>query len=67
MSDMANTYYNAWVELGGYVKSRRVCEWHVYKAWSTNFPNIKGTTEEKALVLEHFKLLQKIPDSNTFD
>lgn len=50
MTDMANTYYyNAWVEIVGNVKSRCICEFHVYKAWATNLPKIDGTKEEKAV------------------
>lgn len=30
MSDMANTYYNAWMEVVGNVVQRRICIWHVH-------------------------------------
>lgn len=33
MSDMAQAYYNAWKMVGGQEDARRVCLWHVRKAW----------------------------------
>lgn len=31
MSDMDNSYFNAWVDVVGPVTSKRVCEWHIHK------------------------------------
>lgn len=61
MSDMANSFRNARVEIVGIIKSR-ICEWHVYKAWTNNMSNILGATEEKE-VLGSLKEVQQIFDT----
>lgn len=61
MSDMANSFRNARVEMVGIIKSR-ICEWHVYKTWTNNMSNILGATEEKE-VLDSLKEVQQIFDN----
>lgn len=40
MTDMDNSYYNAWSMVMGKPKQKRVCEWHVHQAWKRNLPKI---------------------------
>ena len=40
MSDMANAYYNAFVDVFQAVENRLYCHWHVLKAWRENLTKI---------------------------
>uniref|UniRef100_A0A6P7GNR7 Uncharacterized protein LOC114344641 n=1 Tax=Diabrotica virgifera virgifera TaxID=50390 RepID=A0A6P7GNR7_DIAVI len=41
MSDMAETYYNSWIETMEVPERRLYCSWHVLRAWRKNLMKIK--------------------------
>ena len=42
MSDMANSFYNAFLNIFGEVPFRLYCNWHVEKGWKENLSKVKG-------------------------
>lgn len=59
MSDMDNSYFNAWVDVVAPVTSKRVCEWHVHKNWAMHFKDEQ--------TLNQLKTIQFIGDKNLFE
>ncbi|XP_046666128.1 uncharacterized protein LOC124357989 isoform X1 [Homalodisca vitripennis] len=65
MSDIKETFYNAWVKVMGPVQLRLFCTWHVLKAWRNNLKKIRSKEKKDAT----FKILQTLlqeRDINTF-
>lgn len=48
MSDMAPTYYNAWVKVMPPPDFHLFCTWHVDRAWRKNLSKIKGQEKQTA-------------------
>lgn len=42
MTDMDNSFYNAWVDVMGDVQYRLYCSWHVDQAWRRNLGKVFG-------------------------
>ncbi|XP_044749811.1 uncharacterized protein LOC123310409 [Coccinella septempunctata] len=46
MSDMAESFYNAWTEVMGVPEKRLFCTWHVLRAWKKNLVKIKSKDKQ---------------------
>lgn len=56
MSDMAESFYNAWVVEMKPAKHRLYCTWHVDRAWRKNLNKIKNKTKQ----VEIYKVLRTL-------
>ncbi|XP_050497561.1 uncharacterized protein LOC126878735 [Diabrotica virgifera virgifera] len=65
MSDITNTYYNAWSNVMGSVPNRLLCAWHIDRAWQVNVNKISDS-EKKSYVYKMLKELQFELDSDKF-
>ncbi|XP_054271840.1 uncharacterized protein LOC128992333 [Macrosteles quadrilineatus] len=65
MSDMAESFYNAWKEVMGQVDKRLFCIWHVDRAWQKNLSKIKDCDKRKS-VNKKLRVLLKETDPNAF-
>jgi len=65
MSDMAESFYNAWKDVMSPVERRLYCTWHVDRAWKNNLPKIKNTDKQKE-VYKKLRTLQQETDEGTF-
>uniref|UniRef100_A0A6P7H660 Uncharacterized protein LOC114347558 n=1 Tax=Diabrotica virgifera virgifera TaxID=50390 RepID=A0A6P7H660_DIAVI len=65
MSDITNTFYNAWCHVMSPAEKRLFCAWHVDRAWQTNLAKISNT-EKKSYVYKMLKDLQSILDIDRF-
>ncbi|XP_068082865.1 uncharacterized protein [Anabrus simplex] len=66
MSDMAESFYNAWQEVMGESNMRLFCTWHVIRAWKRNLTKIKDTEKQK-LTFERLRSLLHETDEATFN
>nr|XP_042912137.1 uncharacterized protein LOC122272463 [Parasteatoda tepidariorum] len=67
MSDMAETYYNAWLSTFHTVPTNRLyCAWHVDNAWRNNLNKIKNQ-DLRVFVYKILKTLMYETDVNTFE
>ena len=48
MTDMAEAFFNAWVNVMGMPKKRLFCAWHVDNAWRKNLNKINGSVKRIA-------------------
>lgn len=46
MADMEDNLYKAWINSGNTVRQKRVCVWHVHKAWDTNKSKLNREADE---------------------
>ncbi|XP_050506252.1 uncharacterized protein LOC126884365 [Diabrotica virgifera virgifera] len=65
MSDMAQYYYNAWLQIMTPAKFRLFCSWHVDKAWRKNLNKIDGQ-EQKVIVYKQLRTLLQETDVTSF-
>ncbi|XP_050499982.1 uncharacterized protein LOC126880257 isoform X1 [Diabrotica virgifera virgifera] len=63
MSDMAEAYYKAWLEVMYPPNFRLFCAWHVDRAWRKNLNKL---TEKKVQVYKILRLLMQEREINTF-
>lgn len=65
MTDMAQSYYNAWKLVGGKEDERRICLWHVRKAWKrqTGYKLNRGLGDE---VLKELDELANVAEEMVF-
>ncbi|KAB0792267.1 hypothetical protein PPYR_14226 [Photinus pyralis] len=49
MTDITETYYNAWRSVMGDVPNRLFCSWHIDRAWRTNLAKISSATSEQSV------------------
>ncbi|XP_072385917.1 uncharacterized protein [Diabrotica undecimpunctata] len=65
MSDITNTFYNAWSNVMGSVSNRLLCSWQIDRAWQVNLNKISDS-EKKSYVYKMLKELQYMLDSDRF-
>jgi hypothetical protein len=65
MSDMEDTFFNAWSTVMGPVTHRLYCSWHVLRAWNSNLSKINNP-EKKIAVYKNIKTLLYETDKVTF-
>ncbi|XP_050512584.1 uncharacterized protein LOC126888397 [Diabrotica virgifera virgifera] len=65
MSDMAQSFYNAWVQVMGPVELRLFCSWHVDRAWRKNLNKVKSKDKQVEVYKQLRTLLQE-RDINCF-
>jgi hypothetical protein len=66
MSDMDDTFYNAWTGVIGPVENRLFCSWHVDRAWRKNLGKIKSK-EKQAIIYKKIKIIMHETDLATFN
>ncbi|XP_050310998.1 uncharacterized protein LOC126746702 [Anthonomus grandis grandis] len=67
MSDITNTYFNAWcLVMGTEVKNRLYCSWHIDRAWQNNLSKVKNM-EKRKWVYQTLKYLQRILECDKFE
>ncbi|XP_072375185.1 uncharacterized protein [Diabrotica undecimpunctata] len=67
MSDMAETYFNAWLQTMGAPEKRLYCTWHVDKAWRKNINSKIISKEVRALVYKQLRVLLQERDEKAFE
>lgn len=65
MTDMADVFYNAWVNVMGETKHRLFCIWHVQRAWKKKINLIKNADKRKETSNKIYALLNEL-DENAF-
>lgn len=65
MSDMAETFYNAWIAVMDEPEFRLYCCWHVDKAWRKNLYRVKGA-EKQLSVYRVLRILLEETDEAAF-
>ncbi|CAG9765599.1 unnamed protein product [Ceutorhynchus assimilis] len=66
MSDMAEAFFNAWIEVMPPPKQRLFCSWHVDRAWRNNLSKIK-TTKKRVIVYKTLRAILQETDIHAFD
>ncbi|KAJ8914484.1 hypothetical protein NQ315_002756 [Exocentrus adspersus] len=66
MSDMAESFYNAWKAEMGPVNFRLFCAWHVDQAWRKQIKKIPVSFEIKKDIYKKLIILMQETDENTF-
>ncbi|KAJ8980986.1 hypothetical protein NQ317_019170 [Molorchus minor] len=66
MSDMAEQFANAWLEVMNSPKLRLYCTWHVDQAWRKNLHKIK-TKEKQVTVYKQLRTVLQETDVLAFD
>lgn len=66
MSDMAEAFYNAWVNIHSPSTKRLYCTWHVDNAWRKNLPKIKNQ-DKQIYVYKVLRTLLEQLDAVTFE
>lgn len=67
MSDLAETYFNAWVLTMGDPKLRLFCTWHVDRAWRKNINSKVKGKEKQAEVYKIVRTLMQERDALAFE
>lgn len=62
MSDMADSFYNAWCAVMEPANKRLFCTWHVDRAWQSNLSKIKDAEEKKETYKKLRVLLEETDD-----
>ncbi|XP_068085459.1 uncharacterized protein [Anabrus simplex] len=65
MSDMAETFYSAWLCVMMPAKFRLFCSWHVDRAWRKNLSKVKGR-EKQVEVYKELRVLLEERDEAAF-
>uniref|UniRef100_A0A6P7GVN3 Uncharacterized protein LOC114341342 n=1 Tax=Diabrotica virgifera virgifera TaxID=50390 RepID=A0A6P7GVN3_DIAVI len=66
MSDMAEAYYNAWLQVMHPAEFRLYCSWHVDRAWRKNLEKVVNK-EKKILIYQMLRMLLQERDIETFN
>ncbi|KAJ8932511.1 hypothetical protein NQ314_014603 [Rhamnusium bicolor] len=66
MSDLAETFYNAWFQVMGPVENQLFYSWHVDRAWQSNLNKI-GNIEKRSQVYKILKILQQETSACNFE
>ncbi|XP_050309168.1 uncharacterized protein LOC126745382 isoform X2 [Anthonomus grandis grandis] len=66
MSDMAEAFFNAWIEIMSPPKFRLYCSWHVDQAWRKNLSKI-NTKEKQAFIYKNLRAVLEERDVTTFN
>ncbi|KAL1487943.1 hypothetical protein ABEB36_015326 [Hypothenemus hampei] len=66
MSDLANSFYNAWISIMGIPVKRLFCTWHIDRAWRKNLPLIKGK-ENQVIIYKQLRVLLQERDATKFE
>lgn len=66
MSDMGESYYNAWIQIMSEAQFRLFCSWHVDSEWRKNLHNIK-LKENQATIYKMLRTLMQESDTVTFE
>lgn len=66
MTDITNTYFNAWTSIMGPIESRLYCSWHVDRAWQNNLAKVKDS-EKRKWVYKTLKYLQRHMNVTKFE
>lgn len=66
MSDMAEGYYNAWLQVMPAPKFRLYCTWHVDRAWYKNLSLI-NSQEKKVIIYKQLRALLQETDKNALN
>lgn len=66
MSDLAESYFNAWLQVMGNPGKRLFCTWHIDRAWRTNLVKIKSK-EKQVLIYKQLRTLLQERDTIAFD
>ncbi|CAG9837716.1 unnamed protein product [Diabrotica balteata] len=67
MSDMAEAYFNAWLQTMGAPDKRLYCTWHVDKAWRKNINSKIISKKTRALVYKQLRVLLQERDEKAFE
>lgn len=72
MSDITETYYNAWTNIMGGVPHRLYCSWHIDRAWRSNLMKIVCSCRETSIekqkeVYKTLKMIQTTLNVNEFE
>ena len=65
MSDITETFYQAWIEEMGIPTYRLFCAWHIDRAWQKNLNKV-SKSDKKKWVYKTLKYLQYFNDKNYF-
>ena len=65
MSDMANAFYNAWIQVMSVPQHFLYCTWHVDNAWRKNLNKIKSQ-ENKVHAYKILRTVLEELDENAF-
>ncbi|KAL1514048.1 hypothetical protein ABEB36_003371 [Hypothenemus hampei] len=65
MSDICESYFNAWLEVMSRPKLRLYCTWHIDRAWRKNLSKI-GSKEKQADVYKQLRIILQETDSSAF-
>lgn len=66
MTDDAEVYANAWVQVMGPPAHRLLCTWHIDRAWRKNLHKIEGDSFLKATVYKTLRAMMEIRDVDIF-
>ncbi|XP_050299822.1 uncharacterized protein LOC126738496 isoform X2 [Anthonomus grandis grandis] len=66
MSDMADSYYNAWIQVMEAATFRLYCTWHVDRAWRKNLSKI-NSKEKRDIIYKQLRTLMQETDEKAFD
>ncbi|XP_072377992.1 uncharacterized protein [Diabrotica undecimpunctata] len=66
MSDITDTYFNAWCFVMGSVEKRLLCSWHVDRAWQSNLLKIINK-EKRSWVYKTLKYFQNLLNIDIFN
>lgn len=67
MSDLAETYYNAWVEVMGAFPCRLFCSWHIDNTWQKNIMEKIQTRQKESYAYKLVRTLMEERDITTFN
>ncbi|CAG9828393.1 unnamed protein product [Diabrotica balteata] len=65
MSDLADSFYNAWIQVMTLPEHRLYCTWHLDRAWRNNLCKIT-TKEKQVLVYKQLRIILQETDVPTF-
>ena len=66
MSDDAEQFYTAWIDVFGLGPKKLLCTWHVDRTWRKNLTLIHNK-DTAALVYKHLQILLEETDSKKFE
>jgi hypothetical protein len=67
MSDMAECFFNSWVQVMSEPENRLFCTWHVIRAWKHNVQNKICCKEKQTEVYQQLITVLEETDLNTFN
>jgi len=66
MTDDAEVYSNAWVQVMGPPAHSLLCTWHIDRAWRKNLNKIEGDSLLQATVYKTLRAIMEIRDADLF-